>query len=222
MMHAMLAPSLRAIEQLDDPALLGAILRSVALSAAVFIALGGGAAWAFHAWVMTDGSGLWLGSLLGLILAVAAGLMLFVPVTVVIASLFADQVAEAVEHAHYPGLPPPTPATLAAQLWDGVALGLRVLAMQLVALALSLLIPGFGLVAGFAIAAWAMGRGLFLAVAMRRMTRAQATAAYRRRRWRVIGQGGLIAAAAMVPLLNLIAPVLGIAALVHVLHDPPA
>lgn len=213
----MISPALRAIQQLDDPALLGAILRSVALSAVVFIALGGAAAWAFQAWVMTDG--LWLGSLLGLILALAAGLMLFVPVTVVIASLFADQVAAAVEHAHYPGLPPAQPARLAAQLWDGVALGLRVLLLQLLALALSLLIPGFGLVAGFAIAAWAMGRGLFLAVAMRRMTRAAATAAYRRRRFRVIGQGALIAAASMLPLANLIAPVLGIAALVHVLHD---
>jgi CysZ protein len=215
----MISPALRAIGQLDDPALLGAILLSVAASAVAFVALGGLAAWAFQAWVMADG--LWLGSLLGLVLAVAAGLMLFVPVTVVIASLFADQVAAAVEHEHYPGLPAAQPASLAAQVWDGLALGLRVLLMQLLALALSLLIPGFGLLAGFAIAAWAMGRGLFLAVAMRRMTRAQATIAYRRRRWRVLGQGALVAAAAMVPIVNLIAPVLGIGVLVHVLHEPP-
>lgn len=216
----MIAPILRAIQQLDDPALLGAILWSVAISAAVFIVLGGAGAWAFQAWVLTDGSGLWLGSLLGVILAIAAALLLFVPVTVVVASLFADQVAAAVEAAHYPDLPPARPAVLAAQIWDGLALGLRVLLMQVLALALSLLLPGVGLIGGFAIAAWAMGRGLFLAVAMRRMTRAEATAVYRRRRWRVVGQGGLIAVASMVPLANLIAPVLGIAALVHVLHDP--
>lgn len=216
----MIAPGLRALQQLDDPALLGAILWSVGISAAVFVVLGAAGAWAFQAWVMTDGSGLWLGSLLGVILAMAAGLLLFVPVTVVVASLFADQVAAAVEAAHYPDLPPARPAVLAAQIWDGLALGLRVLMMQVLALALSLLLPGVGLVGGFAIAAWAMGRGLFLAVAMRRMTRAEATAAYRRQRWRVVAQGGLIAGASMVPLANLIAPVLGIAALVHVLHDP--
>ena len=216
----MITPILRAIQQLDDPALLGAILWSVAISAAVFIVLGGAGALAFQAWVLTDGSGLWLGSLLGVILAIAAALLLFVPVTVVVASLFADQVAAAVEAAHYPDLPPARPAVLAAQIWDGLALGLRVLLMQVLALALSLLLPGVGLIGGFAIAAWAMGRGLFLAVAMRRMTRAEATAVYRRRRWRVVGQGGLIAVASMVPLANLIAPVLGIAALVHVLHDP--
>lgn len=214
----MFRPVFLALGQFDDPAFLGAVLRSLALSAAVFIVLGVGGAWAFHAWVMTDGSGVWVGSLLGMILTILAGFMLFVPVSVVIASLFADQVAAAVEGEHYPFLPPAEPAAMAAQVWDGLALGLRVLLLQIVALGLAILLPGAGLILGFVVAAWAMGRGLFLAVAMRRMSRAEATAEYRRRRFSVILQGGLVAAASTLPLVNLMAPVIGVAALVHVLH----
>ena len=71
---------------------------------------------------------------------------------------------------------------------------------------------------GWAVAAFAVGRGLFVAVAMRRMDRPAALALYASRRPAVLAQGALVVAASLVPLLNLLAPVLGIAAMVHVLH----
>jgi uncharacterized protein involved in cysteine biosynthesis len=58
-----------------------------------------------------------------------------------------------------------------------------------------------------------------VAVAMRRMNRAEATALYARRRWMVLSQGGIATACSLVPVLNLLAPVLGTACMVHVLHE---
>ncbi len=73
-----------------------------------------------------------------------------------------------------------------------MALGAQVLVLQAVALLLAFTLPGIGLVLGWAITGWAIGRGLFMAVAMRRMTRQQALGEYARRRIPVLIQGGLL------------------------------
>ncbi len=217
----MLTPFTRAIEQLDDPAILGVLVGSVLLSAACFALLCVGTAYGLHhvlaaelarfAWLT------WLASALGGLLVLLSGVWLFLPVSVVIASLFMEPVCRAVERRWYPALPAPQGASLGAQLWDGVVVGLWVAAFSMISLVLALLIPGIGLVLGWAVTAWALGRGLFVAVAMRRMGRAEAGALYRRYRVPVLLQGAALALSGYVPLLNLLVPVLGTACMVHVL-----
>ncbi len=68
------------------------------------------------------------------------------------------------------------------------------------------------------VSGWAIGRGLFVAVAMRRMGRRQAQALYRRHRMAVLVPGACCAAAASVPGVNLLVPLVGTAAMVHVLN----
>jgi uncharacterized protein involved in cysteine biosynthesis len=218
----LLMPPLRAINQLDDPAFLGVVLRSVAWTLLAFLGLAALLSWGATAAAQSWGPRWteWLGYATGPVGASLLALFLFLPIASVIATLFVDRIAEAVERRYYPGLPPARPAPLSQQLWDGVVLGLQVLAMQLVALVLSLLLPGVGLALGWLVTAWAIGRGLFVAVAMRRMNRGAARAVYRQRRFAVVAQGGLMAALGLIPVLNLVAPVLGTAALVHVLQAP--
>ncbi len=209
---------LRAVAQLDDPVFLGVVLRSLGLSALAFVALLAGSAWGVEELVGQPG---WLGWAAGIAGGLGAALLavwLFVPAALLIATLFIDRVAASVERRFYPGLPAPDGAPLTVQAWDGMALGLQVLALQVVALALALLLPGIGLVLGWAVTGWAIGRGLFVAVAMRRMSREDALRAYARRRAPVLVQGGLLALAGAVPLLNLLVPVLGVASLTHVLN----
>ena len=215
---SLLAPALRAFVQLDDPAFLGVLGRGVLWTLAAFAALalllarGAAAALAGHPL---------LAGLLGSVGAVVLAFYFFLPVVSVIALLFVDRVAAAVERRWYPALPRAAPAPLAAQAWDGLALGLRVFAWQAGALLLSL-IPSLAPVAaplGWLIAIWALGRGLFVAVAMRRMARPAATALYLHRRPAVLAQGALIALGSIVPGLNLLLPVLGTAAMVHVLNE---
>jgi uncharacterized protein involved in cysteine biosynthesis len=61
---------------------------------------------------------------------------------------------------------------------------------------------------------------MFVAVAMRRMDRRDAVALYQRLRAPVLAQGALMTLGGLVPLLNMAIPVLGAAAMVHVLHAP--
>ena len=215
----MFSPMLRAMSQLDDPVFLGVLLRSVALSVLAFLGLLSASAWAVHTLVGQPG---WLGWAAGAAGGVAAALLavwLFVPAAVLIATLYLDRVARAVDRRFYLGLPVPRGAPLGVQVWDGVALGGQVLGLQLVALLLAFALPGVGLVLGWAITGWAIGRGLFVAVAMRRMTRPDALRLYAGRRGTVLIQGGILALAGIVPLLNLLVPVLGVAALTHVLNE---
>ena len=101
-------------------------------------------------------------------------LWLFLPVAAAIGTLYFDRIALAVERRFYPWLPPAEGASIVAQTWDGIAVALKVLALNIVALILSVLFPGVGFIIGWAISAYAIGRGLFVAVAMRRMPRAMA------------------------------------------------
>lgn len=217
------APIVSAVAQLDDPVFLGVVARSLALSAAVFLVLAMGSFWGLEQLVSGQGWGTqswlrWIAGALGAFGALLLSLWLFVPAALAIATLYMDRIAEAVDRRFYPGLPEPRGASLAVQFWDGLALGGRVLLLQLVGLLLALLLPGVGLLLGWAIAGWAIGRGLFVGVAMRRMSRGEAQALYARRRLPVLAQGLLLALAGTVPLLNLLVPVLGTAAMVHVLN----
>jgi CysZ protein len=136
---------------------------------------------------------------------------------VVIAGFFLEPVCRAVERRWYPTLPPPAGAGIAAQILDGVSIGLRVLVLSLLSLLLAIFLPGIGQAIGWAITAWAVGRGMYSAVALRRMSRLQAIARYRDQRWIVLAQGAALTLAGAVPPLNFLVPVLGPAAMVHVL-----
>jgi uncharacterized protein involved in cysteine biosynthesis len=216
------APPLRALAQLDDPVFLGVVWRGVAWAVAAFAGLAVLLAWGAER--LLASSAAWLGWLGGGLAGAAAALLavyLFLPLATVIAALYADRIAASVERRFYPGLPPPRPAPLAEQIWDGVALGLRVLLWQVAALLLALIPPltPIAVPLGWFVSAWAVGRGLFVTVAMRRMDRMHAAALYHGLRPAVLAQGALIVLAGLVPVLNLFVPVLGTAAMVHVLHS---
>ena len=197
--------------------MLRVLLQSLALSLLCFLGLAAGSFWLVHHWLGPDSNLGLLAGALGSLLSIVGALWLFLPVAVVIASLFMEPVCRAVEARWYPGLPAAEPASLAAQLWEGLVIAVKVLVLSLISLVVSLLVPGVGHVLGWAITAWALGRGLFAAVALRRMTRQDAAAAYRGLRWDVLIQGAVLAGAGTIPLLNLLVPVLGPAAMVHVL-----
>ncbi len=215
-------PLTRALSQLSDPVLQGVVLRSVLLAAAVSILLLIASVLGVRDLVAgtVHGPG-WIAWIIGALGGIGAALLalwLFVPAAVLIATFYMERVALAVERRWYPSLPPPDPASIAAQAWDGAVLSLQLVPLQLVTLILTLFLPGLGLVIGLLITGWAIGRGLFVAVAMRRMGRAAALTLYESRREAVLVPGVALAALGVVPFANLLAPVLAIAAMVHVLN----
>ena len=84
-----------------------AVLATAALSGAVFLGLLAGSVWAVEQVVARPS---WLGWLAGLAGGVGAALLalwLFVPVALLIATLYMDRIAAAVDGRFYPGLPVP-------------------------------------------------------------------------------------------------------------------
>ncbi|WP_304622027.1 EI24 domain-containing protein [Roseomonas cutis] len=220
-MSAVLASLLLPLRQIADPAFRGPLVKGVLGALLAFAGLVALSGWGVSA--LAGGEG-WIATLagtLGGLLALFSAVWLFVPVALAIGGLFTDPVAAAVEHRYYPALPPPRGASLAAQARFNIALAAKMLAVTLVVLPLSWLLPVVGVVALWAVAAVALGQGMFEGVAQRRMGVAEARA-LRRRRWpAVYAVGGALAALAAVPLANLLVPVLGTAAMTHLLHRGP-
>ncbi len=212
-------PLSRAIEQLDDRIFIGVLLRSLAWAVVAFAALHVAAIWAVQCLLDLHGWLGWLAGFAGSLAATALALWLFLPVAAAIGALYIDRIAAAVECRYYPSLPPARGAPIGAQIWDALSVGGRVLLLSLLALVAALFLPGIGLVLAWAIGAYAIGRGLFVAVAMRRMPRVAAEMLYRRSRSLVLAQGAALAFASFLPILNLFIPVIGAAAMVHVLDQ---
>jgi CysZ protein len=211
-----------ALGQIGDPAFRRPLLLGV-LGAAVALALLTWGAIEAAAWAAAGGAA-WLswiaqaaGGALGLVLA----WWLFLPVAAAIAAQLVEPVAMAVERRHYPGLPPPRGASVAAQVAFGLRFGLRLLLIQIVLLPLFFL-PVVGFVLALLISAAALGAGMVQQTALLRMDMPQAQAAWRRVRPSGWMLGLLLALMALVPLLNLLVPVLGTAAAVHLLHRSTA
>ena len=216
-MTSLLLPLNLALSQLFDPPLLGVVWRSVLLSALFFMIILAGTIAAVHYFVAAHGVLAWALDALGSIAAALLAMWLFLPVAATMGALYFDRIARAVERRFYPSLPPPRSAPLLDQIWVSVAVGVRVLGLNVLALLLAIFLPGIGLPIGWAIASWALGRGLFVAVAMRRLGRPESEALYLAVRPVALAQGAAMAAAGYVPLLNLLIPVVGTAAMVHVL-----
>jgi uncharacterized protein involved in cysteine biosynthesis len=197
--------------------MLGVLLQTLVLSVLCFAGVAGGCFWLVHHYLGPDSAISWLAGALGSVLALISVLWLFLPVAVVIASLFMEPVCRAVERRWYPDLPPAPGSSWSAQLLEGLGIALRVTLLSVISLIISLVVPGLGHVLGWVITAWALGRGLFATVALRRMDRRTARQAYRAHRWDVLIQGGLLTIAGTLPFVNFLLPVLGPAAMVHVM-----
>ncbi|WP_159992683.1 EI24 domain-containing protein [Roseomonas sp. 18066] len=217
-MKAVPASLLLPLRQLDDPAFRRPLLKGLGVALLAFAGLAWLADWGV-AW-LAGGTG-WLATIAGLLgglLVLASTFWLFVPVMLGITGIFSDEVAEAVERRFYPALPPAAGASVAAQVKAGLGLALRFLVISLALLPLALVAPPLGVVVYWVLAAVSLGYGLFDGVAQRRMGVADSLALRRRHRSQILAIGAALAALALVPVVNLLVPVLGTAAMTHLLH----
>jgi len=225
-MNALNAFSL-ALSQLDDPAFRKVIAWGAGLSAVVFVLVLAGLI-ALVPLIPDSGLG-WLDTgidwLAGLSVVPAFLLTLwlfFPPVMTLAVSLFLDEIAEAVEARHYPHAAGPQRVGLLGEAWLAVKLSLAVLVINLLALPLyiTLLFTGIGpLVLYLGINAYLVGREYFEIVAIRHVGAREAGRLRKALRDRVFLGGLGVTGFFMVPVLNLIAPVIGAAAMVHLFHD---
>lgn len=209
-----------AVLQLSDPRLRGVVWQSLGLSLLLQLVLIGLAWWALQSFATFQWS--WVNELvrwLGGAAVVALAVLLFPASFGIVVSIFMERIADIVEAAHYPHLGPAGGISIWTGVWTGVVFLVAVVVLNLVMLPLyilALFVAGLGAVLFYGINGWLTGRMYYEQVALRRLSPAEVKA------WRKANSGMLwmtgivIAFLGTVPILNLIVPVVGTAAMVHV------
>lgn len=213
--------------QLADPAAGRLMLRCVLLTLATFVALFAVIATLLFGLDLTGWA--WLDSGLAVVGSAAAlvlAWLLFPVVAASILGLLADDVVGLVERRNYPELPSPASPGLIAQAGATTRFVLVALALNLLALPFYLL-PGPNLPIYLALNGYLLGREYFELVAGRRLTPRVVAELRRKWRGRLWVAGVAIAGMLTVPVLNLVAPVVAIAFMVHLFvalarQDPAA
>lgn len=215
-----------AFAQLGDPSTRRVLGLSVAASALglVILAASLGAVLLDTQLVATG----WLDSLLDLLGGVGALVLawfLFPAVAGAVAGFLLDEVVDAVERRHYPGLPPARAPGWAEQAAGALRYFVTLIALNLVCLPLYL-IPGINLVAYYGLNGYLLGREYFELVAQRRLSPAETAQARRVWRLKLFSAGITIAFLLTIPIVNLLMPVVASAFMVHLFHrmrrQPPA
>ena len=148
-------------------------------------------------------------------------LLLFPATFILAASFFQEKVADLVESRYYASLLPANGMELKSAVWAALRFFLLMIGVNLVALPfyLALLwVSGSGALLMLVVNGMLAGREYYEIVALRRMTRIEMDASRRKNRGAYFLAGLCIAASALVPFLNLLSPVLGVALMVHVFH----
>lgn len=214
----MLTDLSRAFGQLSDPGTRRYVLASVLGALAVLVALVAGIELAIALLAETGRTWLdWIVRALGGLGAVIGAWFLFPAVVSLILGFLLDGVVRAVEERHYPLLPPARPSSLAGNLGGALRLGLLAVALNILVLPVYLL-PGVNLVVWLLLNGYLLGREYVETVAARRMGREAAAGLRRRHRLGVLASGAIVAGLLLVPIVNLVAPVVGIALMTHRFH----
>jgi CysZ protein len=135
--------------------------------------------------------------------------------TILVLGFFLDRIIQSIERRHYPSLPPPRQIGIGPSLASALRLALLGLALNLLALPLYFFLPVANVVVYLGINGYLVGREYFEAVASRRLERPRVRALWHRYRWRLSIAGAIVAFLLSIPVVNLAAPIIGVAFLVH-------
>jgi CysZ protein len=199
------------------------LILSIALALALLLALWLGAT-ALLEEARFAGIG-WLDAViivLGSLAAVVLAWLLFPAVALLVLSLFLANVVEAAERRHYPGLGRPRSLGFRATLASMLRLLLLAVVVNLLINLLLLpvyVLPGINLFVYYGLNGYLVGREYFELVALRRLDGAAAQAMWRRHRGRLVMVGVIIVFLLSLPLINLVAPVIGAAFMLHFFEE---
>jgi len=217
----------KALAQLGDPRFRKILWRGIGLTLGLLAAITALAVWGVG-WLVGDavtlpllGEVQWVDNVLSwafLALMIVLSVFLMVPVASAFVSMFLDRIAEAVEDRHYPGLPKVKGPPLTDEIVDGLSAMGVLIAANIVALVVTLLLPIAGLPLFYAVNGFLLGREYFTLVAMRRIGRRAAKEMRRRHAARIWMAGVLMAVPLSVPVLNLVVPIIGAATFTHLYH----
>lgn len=232
----MIKAFLKAVEQLPDRRFLNVVMLGVAGAVIALIALWYSSHWALAqiAWAelpLIGGAVAWMGEYaddVGLFsfLAGAFGLtwLLFPVTAVAVICLFLDTVCGAVEAKHYPNRPTAREQPMLEVIFQALKFLAITIAINLAALPIYLLLLivfGSGAIVFIVVNGYLVSREFFELVAVRRMPLKTANRMRKAYSGKLILFGILSVFLMTIPLVNLIAPVLVAAAMVHLYESLP-
>ncbi len=216
-----------ALTQLGDRRFRRVLWLGVLLTLALLVAVYAAFLWMIHALAGPEatlpilGEVRWLDDLLGwasFLLMLILSVFLMIPVASAIASLFLDDVAQAVEDLHYPALPSAQRVGIGEALRDAVNfLGVLILA-NVLALAIYMMFPPSAPLLFYGLNGFLLGREYFTLAAMRRIGRVGARKLRAEHRGTIWAAGVLMAVPLSIPVVNLLVPILGAATFTHIFH----
>lgn len=218
----MIAIFVRSFAQLTDPILLRLILVTVLVTVIIYAALFFGLGWLL---TNTEIFALpWMDTLAdigaGLSAAIVAWL-LFPGIVSGVLGVMLDQVVAAVESRHYSHLPSPRRVSFMEMLRSSSKLVALTVGLNLLLLPLYVLLifaPPLNLVLFYVVNGRLLGREYFEAVALRRFDEAVTQSLRIQFRWRILAAGALTTVLLTIPVINLVAPIVGATAMVHLFH----
>ncbi len=217
----------KAIGQIGDPRFRRVLLLGIALTIALLVGFYAGFLWLIN-WLVGEDATLpilgevtWLDDLLSwgsLLFMLILSVFLMIPVASAITSLFLEDVAEAVEERHYPGLPPVARMPFSEAARDTVNFLGVLIGANLLALILYVFFAPAALFIFWGLNGYLLGREYFTLAAMRRIGREGAKQMRRKHMMTIWVAGVLMAMPLSVPLMNLVIPILGAATFTHLFH----
>lgn len=150
----------------------------------------------------------------GMAAVLIMGWFLFPIIVTSIAGLFLEPVANRLEREYYPELPTPKPAPLMEQIRLAAQSLLRAIGLNLIILPL-LFIPVVNVLAYLAVNAHLLAREYFFVISLRHLSLLEAQALYSDQRRALRPIGLLLAILFIIPGINLLAPVVATALLLH-------
>jgi CysZ protein len=208
----------KALGQLGDPAISKIVGIAIALAVAVFAGI------AILAWflvgLMAGLPGWWgeAAQIGGVFVTMVVAWFTFPALAAAFSAIFADQVIDAVEAKYYPN----RPKARQTPFWEAAADGLKLaglsLLVNLLTLPLLVFFPLYVVVA-YGLNGYLLGREYFEMPAFRRLSRPEAKAVFGQNRGRFVGGGIVIAFLSTLPIVNLIAPIIATAFMVHLFES---
>lgn len=214
----------KALVQLGDKRFQSVLLKGLGLTIALLIAIYLAFVWIIGAFVPDTfslpfiGQVTWIDDALSIgsfFLMIALSVFLMVPVASAFTGIFLEEVSEAVEDRHYPGLPEVPRQSIVDIVVDSLSFLGVIIVANVIALVLYLVLNVAAPLIFWALNGFLLGREYFQMVAMRRLGREGAKAARKRHMPEIWLAGALMAIPLTIPVVNLLIPVLGAATFTH-------
>lgn len=215
----------KAFAQLSDPAVRKILIRTALITAGLLFLSWMGMWWLLDAvprdWVnwMPDWMVSALFAVTFLIAMAATATFLSPPLATLVMGFFLEEVAEAVERRHYPYLVAPRQQSLGEVLLVALRFIGMMLLLNLLLLPVYIFVPfPFSLIPFYGVNGYLVARENFEVVALRRLDRTATGTLFRDNLTRLWVPGAFFTFLMTLPLINLLAPVLAVATMVHLFH----